>query len=331
MSTISGVSGTSDPWAAMKAQRSQMQAKMFAKTDANGDGGVDKSELQTIFTDMAKKAGGTVASSDVAQAFTQMDGNSDGKLSSDELSKGMQSLMPEPSTLAFAQSHRPEGAKSSGTSGSALDAVFSKIDGNGDGSLDKSELKTLSDKIKADTGVDVSAKLEKLADDNGGKVSKEAFQAALKKEAPADKGPGGPPPSGGGPPGAGGAGKTDSASKTYDKLDTNQDGTVSELERLVGAMKDAAKTAKADNSNPAQTLFKAIDTDSNGKISSSESDTFIKQLTEQAAKAGSSASTSSETASKQNFDLSKLAKMMYDQIASGLSQQSSSSSVSVMA
>lgn len=39
-------------------------------------------------------------------------------------------------------------------------------------------------------------------------------------------------------PGPGGAGKTES-STTYDSLDTNQDGTVSEMERMVGELQEA--------------------------------------------------------------------------------------------
>ena len=39
MSSISGVSGLSNAWANANTQRSQMQAKIFAKVDANGSGG----------------------------------------------------------------------------------------------------------------------------------------------------------------------------------------------------------------------------------------------------------------------------------------------------
>lgn len=52
MSTISGVSSSGDAWANMKAQRSQMQAKMFAKADIDNSGGVDRTELQSLIDDV---------------------------------------------------------------------------------------------------------------------------------------------------------------------------------------------------------------------------------------------------------------------------------------
>lgn len=185
MSTISGVSGSSDPWAAMKAQRSQMQARMFAKVDTDGSGGVDQAELKTMLSDISQKTGVTIAG-DAAETFSKMDSNADGSLSSEELDQGMQSLMPPPpSTMDFAQMRGADGGD------------------NGTGGPD---------------------------------------------------GPGGPPPTGG-PGASGGAGKSESASaKTYDKLDTNQDGTVSELERLVGAMKDVATANKSDTKDSAANL-----------------------------------------------------------------------------
>jgi Ca2+-binding EF-hand superfamily protein len=258
---------------------------MFAKVDTDSSGSVDKAELQTMLSDISQKTGVSIDSS-TADTFTQMDSNADGKLSSDELGKGMQSLMPAPpSTMDFAQT-RSANSGSSGGSGGSQDDLFAKIDTNGDGSLDQTELKTLTDKIKSDTGKDATDMFAKLDSDSDGKLTKTEFDAGRPQGGPQGasatqgtseaKGPDGPPPPGG-PGGAGGAGKSDSASKTYDKLDTNQDGTVSELERLVGAMKDAAKATK-----------------------------------------------SASTDASASFDVAKLAKQVYAQIAAGLSGQSSS-------
>lgn len=185
MSTISGVSGSSDPWAAMKAQRSQMQAKMFAKVDTDGSGGVDQAELKTMLSDISQKAGVSIAG-DAAETFSTMDSDADGSLSSEELGQGMQSLMPPPpSTMDFAQMRSTDGSDT-GTAG--------------------------------------------------------------------PEGPSGPPPPDG-PGASGGSGKSESASaQTYDQLDTNQDGTVSELERLVGAMKDVATASKSDSKDNAANL-----------------------------------------------------------------------------
>lgn len=290
MSTISGVSGSSNPWAALKNQHSQMQAKMFAKVDTDSSGGVDQAELQTMLSDISQKTGVSIDSNS-ADTFTKMDSNADGTLSSDELGQGMQSMMPPPpSTMDFAQS------RSAGGSGGSQDDLFVKVDTNSDGALDQTELKTLTDKIKADTGEDTSEMFAKLDTDSDGKLTQSEFDTGRPQGGPqgasgaqGSEKAGGPPPAAG-PGGPGGAGKSDStANKTYDKLDTNQDGTVSELERLVGAIKDAAKASKGDSTDSAK----------------------------------ADGSNSKET-SASLVEVAKLAKQLYSQIAASLSGQSSS-------
>lgn len=288
MSTISGVSGSSNPWAALKNQHSQMQAKMFAKVDTDSSGGVDQAELQTMLSDISQKTGVSIDGS-AADTFTKMDSDADGKLSSDELDQGMQSLMPPPpSTMDFAQS------RSAGGSGGSQDDLFAKIDTNSDGALDQTELKTLTDKIKADTGEDTSEMFAQLDTDSDGKLTQAEFDAGRPQGGPqgasgaqGSEKAGGPPPPGG-PGGPGGAGGSESASSStdFDPLDTNQDGTVSEPERMAGEIKAAIASVTADTSDSAQT-----------------SDT---------------------TASAARFDVAQLAKLVYDQIAEGFSAQSNS-------
>ena len=100
MSSISGVSGLSNAWATANTQRNQMQAKMFAKVDADSSGSVDQTELSSMLSDISPKTGVTL---DAKKLFSSMDSNSDGSLSSDELAQGMQSVMPPPpSTMDFA-------------------------------------------------------------------------------------------------------------------------------------------------------------------------------------------------------------------------------------
>jgi len=282
MSTINGVSSSGnsgDPWAAMKAQRSQMQAKMFAKVDADSSGGVDQAELKTMLSDISQKTGLSIGGN-AADTFTKMDANADGKLSSEELEQGMQSLMPPPpSTMDFAQTR--------GTGGSGQDDLFAKIDTNGDGALDQTEIQTLTDKIKSDTGKDATDMFAKLDTDSDGKLTKTEFEAARPQGGPPP--PGGPGGAGGpsGPSGAGGAGGSGSASSStdFDPLDTNQDGTVSALERMAGEIKEAIAAALIEPADAAQTSKTA----------------------------GSAA----------RFDVAQLAKMVYAQIAAGFSEQSS--------
>lgn len=255
MSTISGVSGASNPWAALNSQRSQHQAKMFAKVDADSNGGVDQTELSTMLTDISKKTG--VSLGDSKELFTKMDSDSDGSLSSDELGQGMKDLMPPPSTMDFAQSRSTGGSGSGGNQ----DDLFAKVDTNSDGSLDADELKVLTDKIQSDTGQDVSTQFSKLDTDGDSKLSQTEFEAGRPQppggtngtqSAQGTGGPKGPPPAGG-PGGAQGASKQDT---TYDKLDTNQDGTVSELERMVGELQSASTSlgSTEDASNTSSKL-----------------------------------------------------------------------------
>lgn len=248
MSTISGVSSSSNAWAALNTQRSQHQAKMFAKVDTDSSGGVDQTELGTMLTDISEKTG--VSLGDAKELFTQMDSNSDGSLSSDELDAGMKALMPPPpSTMEFAQS------RGMGGSGGSQDDLFAKVDTDGDGSVSQDELTVLTDKIKSDTGQDVSQDFSKLDTDGNGSLSQAEFDAGRPQPpegGQAAQGPGGP---GGvrGPGGPGGAQGASSSDTSYDPLDTNRDGTVSEVERMVGELKEAIAglSSSDDSSNTA--------------------------------------------------------------------------------
>lgn len=257
MSTISGVSGSGNAWAASTTQRNNHQARMFAKVDADGSGSVDQAELGTLLDKISQKTGASVG--DTAKVFTSMDSNGDGSLSADELGKGMKSLMSQTSsTVAFAQARKSGGSDS---------------DGDGDGPHSA-----------------------------GGP-------------------PSGPAPTGASS-GASTGSSTASASTTYDPLDTNQDGTVSLAERLAGATK----------SDPVQALFKAMDANSDGKISKTETDVFTKKLSDLVSQSADSSNvTAASTASTPGFDIAKLAKMLYDQVASGLSQSAKNSSLSAVA
>jgi Ca2+-binding EF-hand superfamily protein len=267
MSSLSSASGLSNAWANASTQRVQMQAKLFAKVDANRSGAVDQTELQTLLTDISKKTGKSL---DAAKLLTTMDGNSDGSLSSAELAKGIKAILPPPpSTLDFAQ-------KRSGESGAK--ELFKKVDSDGSGAIDPTEMAAFTDKMKAATGRDSPTTFAKLDTNSDGQLTQAEFDVGkpsvrpkgagradeAEKTSDADdargvKGAGGPPPPGGpggpggaqGPKGAGGVGgtgSTSSASTTYDPLDTNQDGSVSELERLAGALKDLVSTIESSNS-----------------------------------------------------------------------------------
>ena len=191
MSTISGLGGTHRSWDSGQSRKAEHEARMFAKVDSDGSGGVDATELASMLAH-------TGQSGDSAELLKKMDADSDGSLSSDELSQGMRDLMPPPaSTLDFAQSR--------GAANDEVDA-FADLDADGDGQLTRAE-----------------------------------FAAGR---------PPGPPPGGMPPPVSSSSSmqaSTTATSTDYDPLDVNQDGTVSEIERLAGELKELAQSATASS------------------------------------------------------------------------------------
>ena len=135
MSSLSGASGASSPWSSMGGSSVSRQERMFAKIDSNGDGSVDKAELQTAFDAIAQKTGGTAKSADAL--FGKFDTDGDGKLSASELSTGMKSLRPKPTStveMAGAQAKPAAGGPAGGGSSSgATSASTDPLDTNGDG------------------------------------------------------------------------------------------------------------------------------------------------------------------------------------------------------
>ncbi len=172
--------------------------------------------------------------------------------------------------------------------------MFAKADADSSGSVDSSELQGMLDKFSEKTGTSLGTAddlMSKMDTSGDGSLSQDELADGMQSVMPpppstmafaqqrtghaggdGDGDHDGPPPAGGpgGPPPAGatsGASSSTSASSTdsstLDPLDTNQDGTVSAEERLVGALKDILAQA-----------------DGNGdkKLSGSEASSFKDQL-----------------------------------------------------
>ncbi len=140
MSNLTGISSASSAWSPSSTSGSKRMDKLFGKVDTDGNGTVDKSELQGLFDKIAQKTGGTALSADAL--FSKIDTNGDGSISKDELAAGMKSLMPKPSsTVAFAQhaGGAPPSGASSGSSSSASTAPLDPLDTNGDGVVSPAE------------------------------------------------------------------------------------------------------------------------------------------------------------------------------------------------
>jgi len=251
MTSISSL-GSSNAWSsAIQSQRSQHSAKLAEKLsadfDADGDGSLNETELQSLMDDIGSRTG--QSGSSAKDLLSSSDSNGDGSLSTDELEAALPSMLPPPrSTMDFAQSR---GAGQS-------DDLFSKVDSDGSGNVSSDELTALLQKMNGQESVseeDAAALFSQLDSDDDGSLSQAEFDAARPQNA------GGMPPP---PPaqasastesdsdstgtavasGVGGAGGARGSTTTvYDELDTNEDGTVSLAERLAGAAEDAADAA----------------------------------------------------------------------------------------
>lgn len=137
-------------FAAMKARREQM----FAKMDTNNDGSIDKTEL-TSFLQQMSAAGQTAPNADDMFAKVDTDGN--GQISKAE----------------FMQGHH----------GNHHGKMFAKMDTNGDGSIDKAELTAFLQQMSAtgQTAPNVDDVFAKMDTDGDGKISKAEFDSARSK------------------------------------------------------------------------------------------------------------------------------------------------------
>jgi hypothetical protein len=142
--------------------------------------------------------------------------------------------------------------------------VVKNLDSNGDGTLDKKEF-VAGLTANGVSAADAAKQFDSIDTKKTGTISQADIESAIKVSigngGPPPGGKGGPPhsggPTGGPPPSgagqAGGSSTTGASSKTYDKKDLNQDGTVSSVEELVYDLKHGA-VSSSNNKPSAQTL-----------------------------------------------------------------------------
>jgi len=204
---------------------------------------------------------------------------------------------------------------SSARSSARAAKMFAKVDADGSGSVDKTELQGMLDHFAEKSGNSLGSADElmtKMDADGNGSLSQSELEAGMKSLMPApastvdfaQQSQGMPPP----PPPSDAAGSCSSSSAT-DPLDTNGDGTVSPEERAAGALNDAIAT-----------LFAAADTNGDKTISQSEADTLKEKMDTvvQGLQDSSSASTSpSSTSDTSGFSLSAFVDLVLKQYAQG--------------
>jgi len=190
MSAISGL-GSSSSYSGYGGDGgvspAKMKEKMFAAMDANGDGDVSKTELQSLLDKMSA-ASGTSSTVSVDDIMNSVDTDGDGSLSKSEFaasgpkpkdSYGSDNLSAQMSTAQFAHMAGAGGPPPGPPPGGDL----SSLDENDDGSISSAEF-----------GVDASSSDSKLTElfnaidtDGSGSLSSDetaAFKAAMEAARP---------------------------------------------------------------------------------------------------------------------------------------------------
>ena len=239
----------------------QLQQNLFDQIDGDSDGSVSKTELEQAVT----AAGGTAQSADAL--FSLLDPSNTGSVTKQQFTS---SLFGPPynsqvgATLIADQSQQTSGTQTSDTQscdtgtcadpGSGLaQAVFSKIDSDGDGSISEAELEQAGAQVGATTQA-ADSLYAQLDPNNTGKVDQQtftdAFTQALREHhhhghhQVAD------------------STSTDSSTTTSSTTDA------SPLDAVTALLKGS--DASQSLSDILQKLFSQIDADGNGSISQSE-------------------------------------------------------------
>jgi len=181
MSAISGLGSSSSYTGYGSVDPAKMKEKMFAAMDANGDGNVSKTELQSLLDKMSA-ASGTSSTVSVDDIMNSVDTNGDGAINKSEFaaggskpkdSYGSDNLSSQMSTAQFVHMAGAGGPPAGPPPGGDL----SSLDKDDDGSISSSEF-----------GIDSSSdtrltKLFKAIDtDSSGSLSSDetaAFKAAM--------------------------------------------------------------------------------------------------------------------------------------------------------
>lgn len=210
---------------------------------------------------------------------------------------------------------------SSARSSARAAKMFAKVDVDGSGSVDKTELQGMLDHIAEKSGNSLGSADElmtKMDADGSGSLSQSELDAGMKSLMPApsstvdfaQQSQGMPPPP---PDGASGSSATD-------PLDTNGDGTVSAEERAAGALNEAIAN-----------LFAAADTDGDKTISQTEADKLkatMDSVVQGLQGSSNTSNSSSSTGDAPGFSLTAFVDLVLKQYAQGAAAGASTDAAS---
>lgn len=191
MSAISGLGSSSSYASYGGVDPAKMKEKMFAAMDANGDGDVSKTELQSLLDKMSA-ASGTSSTVSVDDIMNSVDTDGDGSLSKSEFaasgpkpkdSYGSDNLSAQMSTAQFAHMAGAGGPPPGPPPGGDL----SSLDEDDDGSISSTEFG-----ISSSSDTKLTELFNAIDTDGSGSLSSEetdAFKAAMEAMRPPE-----PPP-----------------------------------------------------------------------------------------------------------------------------------------
>ena len=85
---VSSISSSSSSWAMQRTDSSQMASRLFSKLDTKDQGYIEKSDLETAFSNIAS----TDSSVSVDDVFSQLDTDGNGQVTEQEMSDSLQQL-----------------------------------------------------------------------------------------------------------------------------------------------------------------------------------------------------------------------------------------------
>lgn len=250
------IGGISSIGAFDSASVSQLRQNMFSKIDKNGDGSLDKSELETF----AQRTGKSVD-----DILKDMDADQDGVVTETEFSDAADRFEKKMETADFIMSMAS--IVGSGRSENSIiplddvssDDIFDAIDSNSDGSIDKSELAASLEASGSNANVDDV--LDTLDTDKDGTVSQSELASAIQQqiedfesklaEEMSNR-------------------LNKMANDIFDTIDSNSDGSVDKSE-LAASIEASGSSANVDD------VFDTLDADKDGTVSQSEIASALQQ------------------------------------------------------
>jgi Ca2+-binding EF-hand superfamily protein len=144
-----------------------LASALIGQADANGDGGLDAQEIQSILG----SGSGAPSADDITSALGKLDTNGDGKLSADELSAGFASM---------AKAHGHHHGHQAASSADLAQKLISGGDADGDGELSADEISAqLPAQASGLSGDALKTAIQKLDTDGDGKLSGAELAAAI--------------------------------------------------------------------------------------------------------------------------------------------------------